>query len=407
MRIAFLTNEFPDGTAEGGGLAAYLRRMTLLLFGKGHEPEVFVTASELCATRSEQRFGAIVHLVASTPKRRLPLHIRGLLGLSNGLTPLRVAYRAALAWDLARAFQARHAERPFDIVQSSNFGLTGLYLPKLLDCKHVIRCSQTTALCANHGKGSLASRLRGGFSGPSDRLEVAAERRLLHRVDLVYAPAALTAEFYRGQGIDARVLRPPFVLEVEPRASSHALPARYFAFVGKFDRVKGADVLAQAAQLAWEQEPEIELVWAGYGETREFIKLWKNRSKQIHILGKVEKGVAYGVMRGAVATVAPSRVDNLPNTVIESLMLGTGVIGTRGTSIDELVWDGHNGTVVKPGDARALAAALVAAWRCQYPWQAGLEHPSTMKELAPDHAVSNFIDMAQVLARGVPRSDGA
>ena len=65
------------------------------------------------------------------------------------------------------------------------------------------------------------------------------------------------------------------------------------------------------------------------------------------------------VLRRADVAVLPSQVDNLPNTVIESLSLGIPVLGSRGASIDELVEEGRSGHLVAFGDVQALANALI------------------------------------------------
>ena len=60
----------------------------------------------------------------------------------------------------------------------------------------------------------------------------------------------------------------------------------------------------------------------------------------------------------ATATILPSRSDNCPLVTIESLAVGTPVIGSRVGGIPEVVRDGLDGFLVPPGDPQALAAKL-------------------------------------------------
>jgi glycosyltransferase involved in cell wall biosynthesis len=78
-----------------------------------------------------------------------------------------------------------------------------------------------------------------------------------------------------------------------------------------------------------------------------------------------------------------------PNTVIESLALGVPVVGTDGASIDELVRHGESGLLVPPGDAPALADALVEVWR-------GRPFPrvSPPEEMLPERAVNALLAFA-------------
>jgi glycosyltransferase involved in cell wall biosynthesis len=49
--------------------------------------------------------------------------------------------------------------------------------------------------------------------------------------------------------------------------------------------------------------------------------------------------------------VTPSRVDNCPNTCLEAQALGKIVIGTRQSSLEELVDHGVTGFLAEPGSA--------------------------------------------------------
>jgi glycosyltransferase involved in cell wall biosynthesis len=58
--------------------------------------------------------------------------------------------------------------------------------------------------------------------------------------------------------------------------------------------------------------------------------------------------------------VIPSRQDNLPNTVMESMACGTPVVGHNVGGIPEMVRHGETGLHVPPGDAAAMAGAIAS-----------------------------------------------
>lgn len=64
----------------------------------------------------------------------------------------------------------------------------------------------------------------------------------------------------------------------------------------------------------------------------------------------------------ADAMVIPSLQDNLPNTVIEALACGTGVIGSDTGGIPDMVVPGETGVLFKMGSAEALGAAINRAF---------------------------------------------
>jgi glycosyltransferase involved in cell wall biosynthesis len=100
-------------------------------------------------------------------------------------------------------------------------------------------------------------------------------------------------------------------------------------------------------------------------------------------------------------------VDNLPNTVIESLMLGIPVIGTRGASIDELVEPGVTGQLVYPGNVDGLAAAMVEAWRGEGAVRKGFSWSGAVAaEMEPERAVRNLLCLAGI-GKSVPEESPA
>lgn len=68
--------------------------------------------------------------------------------------------------------------------------------------------------------------------------------------------------------------------------------------------------------------------------------------------------------RAATLMAVPSEVaedgdrDGLPNVLLEGMCMELPVVATRVSGIPEAIADGHNGLLVEPGDASALAAAL-------------------------------------------------
>ena len=267
-RIAFLTPEFASYGAPAGGLANYLRRMCALLSKAGWQPEVFVT-SGIDRSEADERFGFLIHHVAATPLAELEWRYRLLDLVSNRLFPIRLPSRARLAYSLFRALMKRHQQKPFDVVQTSNFGLTGLFLDGKYSFRHVVRCSQSAGLCAQFQRGSMAESIRGGFSTFDHLFERMAENSIFESADVVYAPARRTCEYYRSQGYPVKLLYPPFFLEKVLRDHSIVPPGkRYFLFAGKLDKVKGADILGKAVPQLLEVCPDAHVIFARARERR-------------------------------------------------------------------------------------------------------------------------------------------
>ena len=386
MRVAFLTHQFPSENDKTGGVGSYVLKMATALKEAGHEPEVFVISRR--GSGALEYKGIRVERVPFRATLRDRALLKPVYMLSRRFRPL--VRDAICAWRLARALEHRHQQAPFDIVQSSNFGLTGWFVRKRPERRHLVRISTSRILYdETSGEVSLVERL-------TERCDV----RILQRADAVYAPSRYLASYFRQQyGVPVHVLRPPHSLAVAPSEEPpQPLPPKFLVHFGNLCVRKGTDLVAEALLLAWKAQPDIHMVWVGrQGEPllARYQERWGEKGRQVRWLGALPRERLYSVVKRADAAVLPSRVDNLPNTVIESLMLGVPVIGSNGASIDELVEPGHSGELVPIGDVRALAEAMVRAWRGEAAWSAeGFRPSKALEAMAPAEAVARFLDLA-------------
>ncbi len=389
-RIAFVTPEFVTEYETGGGLGNYLHRMTRALREAGHEPEVFTLSPSRDGTLDWD--GVRVHRVRRTdvhPAVRAWIRLSWRLGLHD-LEPPWIAL--ADARKLAAALEKRDAERPFDLVQSADYRASGRFIESFAGRPHVVRCSADGLLWA-YANGDMSWRRR---------WESYLERGCVQRADLAYTPSRFVAQrLARRYGIDVQVVRPPAALETKPEPDpSRALPHRYLIHFGQLSGAKGTPLVARALPKVWEQESDFRMVWAGAdrtGRLDEWREAWGEHADQVLWLGELMKPELYAVLQGAEAAVLPSAVDNLPNTVIESLLLGIPVIGTVGSSIDELVEHDVTGELVPVGDGEALAQAMLRVWRGQALARRGFHWDSALaQQMRPVNAVANLLRLADL-----------
>jgi glycogen(starch) synthase len=399
MRIAFLTAEYPSEQPDYGGVATYVRRMARLLVEHGHEPEVFVPSQDRSQIVCDE--GILVHKVNWTELYHRILWFQGrvevLLRSSIGSSAVRCILRAR---SLAVALERRHELAPFTLVQSTDYEGVGLFVRRRFGRVHVVRCSHSPDLYNECEQRRCRHETLRGY----------VERHIMRSADAVYAPSKYLAEhFRRDYQIDVKVIRPPKYLEQAPTTTlAIPLPERFLLHFGELRKRKGTDLLARALPLAWVEAPGLTMVWTGrYWKDEIFdswIGLWGQRAKQVHVTGPLPRAQTYAVLQRADAAVLPSVVDNLPNTVIESLMLGVPVIGTRGASIDELVEEGKTGHLVEVGDAQGLADALVRMWFRQTPVRKGFSWDSEIAvEMSPVRAVDNLVSLHGKQSRTVSR----
>ncbi len=376
-RVAFVTPEYVSELGDGGGLGNYLARLCHVLVERGHRPEVFVSADRDETTTTNS---VIVHRVNPERwRRRLDPLRRITRWLPRGAWAAdRTAPLLAQALALAGALRRREAIQPFDGVQSADYQAVGLFIGRGKARRHVVRCSSAADLWE------------------LDPWQGFWERKAIARADAAYAPSRFVADHLaHAHGLNVGVVRPPVAIEATPSDTALDLPPKFLLHFGLIRERKGAHFLAEALPAVWRRDPSVRMVWAGrmhHDRFEDWQARWRDDATKVTYLGPIGKRDLYQVLRRSVASVLPSKVDNLPNTVIESLMCERPVIGTRRSSVDELVVDGANGLLVDYGDAAALADAILRVWHGWTPAVPSLiEACPIWHEMEPDEAVARFL----------------
>ena len=119
---------------------------------------------------------------------------------------------------------------------------------------------------------------------------------------------------------------------------------------------KGFDLFSEAVEAIGESEVSFISVGGGEPELAEHLH-------HVH-LGHVESDLLLSVFYSlADLFVIPSRQDNLPNTVLESMACGTPVVGTDTGGIPDMVRPGETGWLAETGNVRELRATIETALR--------------------------------------------
>jgi glycosyltransferase involved in cell wall biosynthesis len=387
VRIAFITPEFVTDYCDGGGLGNYLNRMGTLLVERGHEVEIFLPS--LLEPRVLMHHGIRVERVRVSPQGAAKRLLRRTLLRGRPLQWYRWRDQAK---ELAAAMERRHREASFSIIQSADYLAVGLAVQHRDGRVHLVRCSTAADLYNEiDGRKTVTDKCR-------EELELASMRL----ADRVYAPSRFVVEHFRSRhNIDVELLRPPISMEVCPSmAIPCGLPERFMVHFGQLIERKGTLWLCEALRKAFVTDPSLRMIFVGNSYSKQVAdaleRLGSDRAKvlALHPLPKPE---LYALLQRAHAVVLPSLVDNLPNTVIESLMLGLPVIGTRGASISELVEQNKTGELVAPRDVDGLAAAISKLWRGNSPVRKGFKWENrAAAEMQPDEAVARFFKLASI-----------
>lgn len=115
---------------------------------------------------------------------------------------------------------------------------------------------------------------------------------------------------------------------------------RYVLYFGRFDEEKGVKLFKKLT--------DIKMICAGSGNLEEFINSLPNAKNVGFKSGEELKNL----IKNAVCSVYPSVwYENCPFSVMESIMLGTPVVGADIGGIPELIDDGKTGLLFEPNNA--------------------------------------------------------
>ena len=115
---------------------------------------------------------------------------------------------------------------------------------------------------------------------------------------------------------------------------------------------KGADLWKAALSFVARKRSGVESVVVGAGEGLGAMPMCA------HALGTVVPERMAQAMAAADAAVVPSRMENLPNMVAESLACGTPVAAFAVGGVPEMIRPGETGVLAKPHDAEELGQGL-------------------------------------------------
>lgn len=132
-------------------------------------------------------------------------------------------------------------------------------------------------------------------------------------------------------------------------------------YVGRLAQVKGVDLLLRAISRALGRHP-FQLVIVGDGEERSGLeRLAEELGVASHVKFLGWQKNPYAFMGQAAILVVPSLSEGLSYVVLEGLACGCPIVASDvpSRSLREALCDGKAGLLVPPGDAEALANALV------------------------------------------------
>lgn len=192
------------------------------------------------------------------------------------------------------------------------------------------------------------------------------QRRFYDRCDMVFAPSQSMADFLHEQkmgheiriwtrGIDQSIFNPKH-RDLTWRSSiglSNDIPV--VGFFGRLVLEKGLDVVSETISVLEKQGVAHQVLIVGEGPAR--VNFAKEHPKAVftgHLM-REDLGRAVASMD---MFLFPSITETFGNVTLEAMACGLPVVASNATGSRDIISDGVDGRLIKPGDISAFAAAV-------------------------------------------------
>ncbi len=137
---------------------------------------------------------------------------------------------------------------------------------------------------------------------------------------------------------------------------------RIILYAGRLLSLKGVDVLIRAVPKVLKniKNDDVIFVFAGPGDSNRFhTKLAENNAEaKCLFTGPLPKETVIQLMKKSALVILPTYNDNSPYTILEAMACGTPVVASNVGGIPEIITNGYDGILVKPGSPDTLANAI-------------------------------------------------
>ena len=360
LKVAFLSPSWPLEGATNG-VVTYVDSATSGLRRQGH------TVCILSAHSNNSSAGIQADVY---PVGREELSTWSWIrdGLRFRISPSE-ALRQKYGRDLVHAAQRSIAERGVELLEmEESFGLAQLIKPRL-PIPIVVRL---------HGPHFLNGPAVGVPDDADFHKRIRQEGAGIAKADAVSAPSREVLErtrAYYGLPLAGSTVIPNAapIVSPEQRWSLAACDPSRLLFIGRFDRHKGGDTVIDAFRKIAQRLPEVRLWFVGHHEvqtlTDEQGRRWElaefiaerapDVADRIDCLGPLPPAVLADMRRKAFLTIVGSRYETFGIVVLEAMGYGCPLVATRTGGIVEIVQEGVNGLLARPGDPDDLASAIM------------------------------------------------
>jgi glycosyltransferase involved in cell wall biosynthesis len=204
---------------------------------------------------------------------------------------------------------------------------------------------------------------RGGLADSFLAAAPAHVRRSLRAASLRVTPSAFLQRVFARHGIDAEVI--PNVIDLQrfvpvPRREFGSAP--HLIVVRNLEPIYDIPTALRAFARVRVSYPRATLTVAGSGPALEALQALARElgiADAVAFPGRIDHAQVPSLYAQADCALNPSRVDNMPNSVLEAYASGVPVVSTDAGGVPDILKHDATGLLVPVGDAEAMAQAVL------------------------------------------------
>ncbi len=390
MRIAFITTEFVSESKNfDGGLANYLFRVSKALKNFGHQPIIFVLADN-----NEKIIYENIDVF------RVQIKNTGWYNYLNNKTfgqhkfALQTANNSFL---LNKAVLAEHRQKKIDIIQYASYLSTSFF--------HINCIPSVVRLSGYQKLFDMAYNQYSAYNIQTQHVEEIA----LKQAKYIFGPGKFEAQAISENFMkNVEIIESPYIkfektylYNTVSFLKTNLKTSNYLLFFGTLGLLKGTKYIADILSELFSLEKNISFVFVGKdagfnGKPMKdyIIEQTGIYSSRVFIFDRLTHEELFPIIENAYLVVLPSRIDNFPNTCIEAMAAKKIVIGTEGTSFEQLIVDGENGFLCKNNNPQNLLQTILKALKISDLQKRQMENKAfeRIEKLKPEFVVNQLLE---------------
>jgi glycosyltransferase involved in cell wall biosynthesis len=354
LHIALWSPAWPLAQYQNG-IVTYVHWMRPALEALGHRVSIFT--SELGAGVADRD----VHLARQHPWKTV----------ARLLTPKKPSWEDGV-FEFSQLMASKllrvHRKNPIDVVEmEESFGWNA----------EVSRRAGIPVVVRLHGPSFLTFTEEALTTDFAQR-RIAREGEALRQAQMIVSPSrkALlqTIERYQLSSPEMHHIVNPLTMDEDtPLWRLGDCDRESILFVGRFDLLKGADVVLQAFRSALRQRPQLRLIFVGPDRglsiaTGKVVSFEQYREElfpaelrdRVQYLGSMANRDVVQLRTRCMVTVVSSRFEMAPYTLVEAMFQGCPVVCTDAGGCPEIVTHEVTGRLARSGNPESFAAEILA-----------------------------------------------